>query len=310
MKNALLFIFIATLTPAFSQDKSIQEIKKEASRVVAKDLADTVKWRWKKGGLINLNLAQGSLKNWAAGGDDFSLSVNSFLNYFLLYKNGRHNWDNNIDFNFGFIQTTSLGSRKNDDRFDALSKYGYGLSDKWFLTGLFNFRTQFFDGYTYPNPGQQVFSSTFLSPAYVLLSAGMDYKPNANFSAFISPVTVRWIIVADEFLAAKGLYGVAPGKRAITEIGAFASLNYNKGLGKNVSYKAKLDLFSNYRHKPQNIDVFMTNFLSFKVNKYLSATYNLDLIYDDDVRLFGDDGKSAGTQVKSLVGIGFLMRFQ
>jgi len=53
----------------------------------------------------------------------------------------------------------------------------------------------------------------------------------------------------------------------------------------------------------------MTNSFSFKVNSYLSATCNLDLIYDDDVKLFGDDKSSPALQIKSLIGIGFLMRF-
>jgi hypothetical protein len=207
------------------------------------------------------------------------------------------------------VQTTSLGSRKNDDRLDVLSKYGYAVKPKWFLTGLFNFRTQFFDGYTYTE-GVEEFSSSFLSPAYVLLSAGMDYKPNQEFSAFVSPVTSRYVIVANKILSAKGLYGVTPGENGLYEIGAFASLNYTKAVVNNVSYKAKLDLFSNYLRNPKNVDLFMTNYLTFKVNKFLSASYNLDLIYDDDVRLFGDNGNSAGLQVKSLMGIGLLVRFK
>ncbi len=78
-------------------------------------------------------------------------------------------------------------------------------------------------------------------------------------------------------------------------------------MSNNVSYKGRLDLFSNYRHNPANVDVFFTNYFSFKINQYLAATYNLDLIYDDDLRIFGDQGKSASLQLKSLIGIGFRM---
>ena len=46
-----------------------------------------------------------------------------------------------------------------------------------------------------------------------------------------------------------------------------------------------------------------------KVNKWLSVTYNLDMIYDDDVRQFGDDGNSAGLQIRSLLGVGLTTRF-
>jgi hypothetical protein len=258
--------------------------------------------------LFNLNLSQSSLSNWAAGGDKFSLSLNSIFSAYAFYQKDKHSWDNTIDINFGYLRSTSLGSRKNDDRFDLLSKYGYAFSDKWNLSGLFNFRTQLANGYTYNDTGR-VFSSSFLSPAYILLSFGMDFKPNANFSVFISPVTARWVIVTDDTLSSKGQYGVVPGKNSRSEFGAFLSANFIRDLNKTVSYKGRLDLFSNYKHNPEKIDVFMSNLLSIKLSKVLSATWNVDFIYDDDVRLFGSDGKSPAWQIKSLVGLGLLVKF-
>ncbi len=305
---ALIFIFTVS-TGIKAQDITVKKLQTEINRNVKKDIADTIPWVWKRGGLVNVNLSQGSLSNWAAGGDKFSMSINSYVNYFLFFKEGKHNWDNSADFNFGFVQSTSLGSRKNDDRLDILSKYGYNYNGKMYLTGLFNFRTQFFDGYTYPNP-RGVFTSTLLSPAYVLTSVGLDYKPSQNLSAFISPLTSRWVIVANDFLSNKGSYGVDSGRHSMNEVGAFASINYRQLFPKNVSYKGRMDLFSNYADKPENIDIFMTNYFSFKINKYFSVNYNLDLIYDDDVRLFGEDGTSAALQLKSLMGIGFMMRFK
>jgi len=103
---------------------------------------------------------------------------------------------------------------------------------------------------------------------------------------------------------------VDSGKHSINEFGAFATVNYKKDFGKSITYKGRLDLFSNYRHKPENTDIFMTNYFSFKINKYFSATYNLDLIYDDDVKLFGKEGKSPALQLKSIIGIGFLMKLR
>jgi Protein of unknown function (DUF3078) len=252
-------------------------------------------------------LAQGSLSNWAAGGDNFTLSVNGNFNYFLFYQQKRQNWDNLLDVSLGYIQTTSLGGRKNDDRFDYLSKYGYKMDSvgKWFLSGLFNFRSQFFDGYTFSNNIAD-FTSTILAPAYIILSAGFDYKPDKKLSVFLSPLTSRWTIVANETLSNKGVYGVPKGIRSINQIGAFATVNYANTIAKNVSYRGRLDLFSNYQNKPQNIDFFMTNQFAFKINKYFSATYSLDMIYDDDVRLFGDQGNAPRLQTKSLIGIGFL----
>jgi hypothetical protein len=307
MKKPLLLVtLIFCFLGIQAQDITINRFRNETGRSIKKD-SDTSRWNWKRGGLFSFNLAQGSLSNWASGGDNFSLTVNGYFNYFFFFRKGRHSWDNNIDVNLGYVQSTSLGSRKNDDRFDYLSKYGYKMDTvgKWYLSALFNFRSQFFDGYTYSNNVGD-FSSSFLSPAYLILSVGFDYKPNPNLSVFMSPLTSRSTIVSNNSLAQKGVYGIPPGEHTLKEIGAFATVNYNNTIAKNITYKGRIDLFSNYQNQAQNVDLYMTNLFSFKINRYFSATYSLDMIYDDNIRLFGPDKTSPGLQLKSLIGIGFL----
>ena len=308
MKKILFLFFLLSFLPAAAQDQAVKTLLTESLRPIKKETPDTSRSRWKKGGLYNLAISQGSLSNWAAGGDDFSLSVNSLLSLFAFYKHERHSWDNTFDFNLGYVNTTSLGGRKNDDRFDLLSKYGYALNPHLNLSGLVNLRSQFFKGYIFPG-NVKTFSSNFLAPAYLLTSVGMDYKPSKSLSIYLSPITSRWVIVRDTALANKGLYGVEPGKKSALELGAFATVSFMKELNKYVTYKSRLDLFSNYRHNPRNVDLFMSNILNVKLSKVLSATWGVDLIYDDDVRLFGPNKRSAALQVKSLVGIGLLFRF-
>ncbi len=308
MKKALVFFLFLTPVVAFAQDETVKELKTASEKSIKKDPGDTTIATWKKGGIYGINVSQGSLSNWAAGGDNFSLSINSILSLYAFYKKERHSWDNTFDFNIGYVNTTSLGSRKNDDRIDLLSKYGYALNSKLNLAGLFNFRSQLFDGYTYPE-NVKTFASSFLSPAYVLVSPGIDYKPNANLSIFVSPITARWVIVKNDALSAIGAYGVDPGKHSLSELGAFASVNYLKEISPSVTYKGRLDLFSNYKRNPKNVDLFFTNVLNVKLSRILSLTYSLDLIYDDDVRLFGATGDKPGLQVKSLAGLGLLVKF-
>ncbi len=308
MRKIILLPLLLFSYCLFSQDATVKKLKESSERSIKKDPADTATKTWKKGGIYGINIAQGSLNNWAAGGDDFSLSINSILSMYAFYKKDRHSWDNTLDFNLGYVRTTSLGSRKNDDRIDLLSKYGYALTPKLNLAGLFNFRSQLFKGYTYPD-NVKTFASAFLAPGYILVSPGLDWKPVPEFSIFLSPATMRIIIVKDDTLSAKGLYGVDPGETVETELGAFMSLNYLKEFNKIVAYKGRLDLFSNYQENPQNIDLYFTNILSVKLSKVLSATWNVDMIYDDDVRLFGPTGKGARLQLKSLVGIGLLVKF-
>lgn len=312
MNQLLLMVVMLLGAQLFAQDKTVEQLKKDASRTVAKDPADTIQKVWKRGGLLSANLAQANLSNWAAGGDDFSLAVNAFIRGYAYYSKNRHNWDNVLDINLGYVRTTSLGGRKNDDRIDLLSRYGYALTPKTRLAGVFNFRSQFFNGFTYNKDslGRAVATRTsdFLSPAYILLGAGLEFVPRTGLSLFVSPLTSRWVVVKDKELSAKGGYGVEPGRTVNNEVGAFASINYTQPIGKAITYTSRLDLFSNYRLNPQNIDVFMVNLLAVKLSKALSLTYNLDVIYDDDVRLFGPAKKSAATQLKSLVGIGFLVK--
>ena len=309
MKISLLAVLFGCSITAFSQDKEVKNLRSESEKNIKKDPNDTIPKLWRAGGIFSLNVAQGSLSNWAAGGEDFSLALNSLVSLYAFYKKGRHSWDNTFDFNLGYVKTSSLGARKNDDRIDLLSKYGYGISPKVNLAGLFNFRSQIFKGYTYPE-GVPEYSSNFLSPGYLLFGIGLDWKPTKDLSIFVSPATARWVIVRDEFLSSKGLYGVTPGEKSTLEFGAFASINYLKAFGKVFTYKGRLDLFSNYRHNPQNVDLYMTNLLNAKLSKVLSVTWGLDFIYDDDVRLFGANKDAAALQVKSVVGIGLLLKFR
>jgi hypothetical protein len=308
MKGTLLFLFIIICLSSTAQDQTVKTLQEESGKSIKKDEADTIPRLWNKGGLFNFSVGQASLSNWAAGGDEFSLAINTLFNIYAFYKRDKRSWDNALDISYGYIKTTSLGSRKNDDRFDLLSKYGYALNPKLNLALLFNARSQFFRGYTYTD-NVRTFSSAFLSPGYFLLSLGLDFKPIKDLSIFISPITYRLVTVLDDTLSAKGMYGVDPGDNTLHEIGAFLSINYMKDFNKNLGYKGKLDLFSNYRKNPQNIDLFMTNVFTAKFGKIFSFNWSIDLIYDDDVRIFGPNKTSAALQLKSIAGLGMSVKF-
>ncbi len=308
MNKIFLVLLVLITVKVAAQDETIKAIQAESGKSIKKDATDTSAKRWKKGGLYSLNISQASLTNWAAGGDDFSLAVNSLLSLYAFYKKDKYTWDNTFDFNLGYVKTTSLGGRKNDDRFDLLSKYGYAIKPKLSLAGLVNLRSQFFEGYNFSG-GVKSFTSNFMAPGYFLVSLGLDYKPTKDLSIFFSPATARLVIVSDTALSNKGGYGVTPGKKSNLEIGAFATINYLKEISKNITFKGRLDLFSNYKRNPQNVDLFMSNVLNVKLAKILTATWGVDFIYDDDVKQFGTSKKSPALQIKSLVGIGLMVKF-
>lgn len=307
------FLLLATITFILAlkaQDGTVKDLKKDADKSISKDPKDTSTKTWKLGGLFNLNINQGSQSNWSAGGDKFSFSLNAYLNVFAFYKKNKSSWDNNLDLAYGIVNTTSLGSRKASDRIDLLSKYGYAIAPKWNVAALFNLRTQFAKGFAYSKTAAGADTSTLISdifsPAYVLLSVGIDYKPNDHFSLFFSPLTERWVIVTNDSITP--LFGVLPGKNSRNELGAFLSANYIAKLGKSFVYKTKLDLFSNYKQRPQNIDVYWTNVLTAKITKYINFSFNLDMIYDDDTKNV-NPAKGPAPQWLQLMGIGFAYNF-
>lgn len=312
MKTVLSLFCLSFLMTAniYAQDGTVKDLKKESEKAIKKDPNDTTQRTWKTGGIFNLNINQGSLSNWAAGGDKFSFSLNSYLNLYAFYKKNKHSWDNNLDLAYGIVNTTSLGSRKASDRIDFLSKYGYALSKKWNVGFLTNFRSQFANGYAYSKTAAGLDTSSLTSktlmPAYLLLSLGFDYKPVNDLSIFLSPVTGRFIFVSDDRLAP--LYGLDSGKNVKTEIGAFVSVNYMKKLGSKFTYKTKLDLFSNYRKDPQNIDVYWTNVVTASITKHINFSFNLDMIYDDDTQNV-NPAKGPAPQWLQLMGIGFAYNF-
>ncbi len=270
---------------------------------------------WHKSGVFSLNMAQASFTNWAAGGQN-SVALNGLINLAANLKNEKSAWDNALTIGYGKMlqKGNDLGWVKTDDRIDFQSKYGQKASEKWFYSGLMSFRTQMDNGYNYPDTENKI--SDLLAPAYLLFSLGMDYKPNPQFSVFLSPLTSKNTIVMDEALSAIGAFGVDPGKKFRPELGAYANIAYKKDeIVKNVNFLTKLDLFTNYLKNPQNIDISWEALLVMKVNEFISATVNTHLLYDDDILIKIDEGNEGEpvmgkrAQFKEVIGVGFTYKF-
>lgn len=276
--------------------------------------ADTTQG-WHKSGVFSLNMSQANFTNWAAGGQN-SLALNGLVNLGANYRMGKSAWDNALIIGYGKMvqKGNDLGWMKTDDRIDFQSKYGREATEKWFYSGLMSFKTQMDNGYNYPDTDNKI--SGLLSPAYLLFSLGMDYKPNPNFSVFLSPLTSKNTIVMDDVLSMAGAFGVEPGKNFRPELGAYANIAYKKDeIVKNVNFMTKLDLFTNYLKNPQNIDISWEALLVLKVNEFISATVNTLLLYDDDILIKIDEGSEGEpvlgkrAQFKEVIGVGFTYKF-
>jgi hypothetical protein len=277
-------------------------------RSAGSEAVDTTR-AWKITGSTSLNFSQVSLTNWSEGGNG-SVSGAFLFGINANNKKEKHYWDNAFNLEYGLTQNTFESARKSVDNVYLSSKYGYEIGNHWYLSSLFDFRTQMAKGFNYPNTRNYI--SKLMAPGYMNFALGFDYKPNDNLSLVISPLSTKLTFVRDDSLSAAGAFGVDKGKRFRAELGAYLKFLYTKkSLIKNVDFLTRLDLFSNYLKDPQNIDVNWNVKFDMKINKYLSAMIETTLKYDNDIKYIDSSGGKHGarTQLKQFLGIGLAYKF-
>jgi len=135
-----------------------------------------VEGAWDLNGVTGINLSQTTLVNWSAGGEN-SMAGNIYLNGSLKHKTGDWLWVNTLVLEYGLSKVESQGNRKTNDNIDFSTQLGYSISDKWFFTGMGSFKTQFYNGYNYPDKDNYI--SKFMAPAYSNLSLGVEFRPKS-----------------------------------------------------------------------------------------------------------------------------------
>ncbi len=290
---------------------------------------------WHKGGFININFSQVSLSNWAPGGES-SISVIGLANVYMNYLTTRTTWENTLNLGYGLTKSGEDPVHKFEDKIDFVSKYSHVIKGKLSYAGLVSFQSQFQPGYKYYPNDSNVLLSRFFSPAVVLVSVGLEWKPADYFSLYFSPATGKFTFVNDQNLADQGAFGVEPavfdpvtgavikeGENTRVEFGAFVSAKFKKEIMHNVSLESKLDLFDNYTDKDadnkKNVDVNWTVLVTMKINKFLVASLGTELVYDHNtpVPLYSkdangqkfQDGTGPRTQFKEVLAVGFSYKF-
>ncbi len=270
---------------------------------------DTTK-AWDLGSFSSLTVNQTLLKHWVAGGQN-SLAINAFSRLHATYSKNNLKWQNTLDLAYGMLKQQDLPMRKTDDKIEFNSQLGLKAFDSFYYTLLFNFKTQFTVGYKYTETDSTKISN-FMAPGYMVFSAGMNYKPNKHFGLYASFVSGKVTIVNDPDLSAIGAYGVDSGKTVRYELGAYAKINFNKEILKNVTLITNINLFSNYLKNPQNIDVNADVFVAYKATKYLTFNVKTNFIYDDDIKILIDEqtGKTGPRlQTMEIFGLGLTFKF-
>lgn len=297
----LLFIILLLCANAIYSQVTVNELKKLGTK--KKITLDSN--GWKRRGIYSLNINQSSQTGSGNGSDNFLLGINSLLNKTVHHKKGKYTFDGYIDFELGLVYTSSYKKfRKTIDRFDLTVDLEHSIGKNTHFTYgiLGNVNTQLFSTHNFLSDYHEKISN-FLSPGRALLSVGIDYKnekEKSELSIFATPATIRWITKIDQDFYPNRKFGVDSFHRVYTEIGALISVHYKKYFSKKAAYVSRLDLFSNYKRNPQNIDLIFTNLFSLDISKNFSFTFILDLFYDDDA--------ANNLRVQQVSGIGLKLK--
>ncbi|NMC37776.1 MAG: DUF3078 domain-containing protein [Bacteroidales bacterium] len=295
-----------------SQDKStLQDIRK----IVTK----TNFWKHRTEAILALN--QGLLSNWVKGGES-NITTAFDVTWYADYLNKPYlvSANNFVRLKYGLIASTNNGVRTNLDLFETNSKLNHKAFGKFDFSATALFKTQITKGYDYPNDSIPV--SKFINPATLTLGLGLDYKPNKLTSINVSPLSYKATFVPDTVMIDQTKYGVAEDRKSKHEPGASVLISHEFKPIKTITVKNRLQLFTNYIHNPQNIDVDWEMILVASLNWFTDIRLNTHLIFDDDTKtllytrdrdpVFGPDGlqkKTARIQFKELLGLSLVFRF-
>lgn len=289
-------------------------------------VVDTILWKQKN--KIGVDLNEVTFVNWNAGGAN-SISALLAINSSLRYKKNNLIWFNEIRTRYGVNKQESQKLRKTEDELELISTIGFRKDTitNWYYSGRFNFKTQYSNGYNYPDRDNSI--SRFMAPGYLFVGGGVEYGKNIEkLSFYMSPLTFKSTFVLDNELADKGSFGVDPatydalgnkikdGETIRTEMGILVTNSYETEVLENIYIKNRISLYTDYLNSFGNIDLDWEIMFDFKVNDFVKATLGSHLRYDNDIKIVEETEvedeyveRGATVQWKQLLGIGVVVDF-
>ncbi|MCA0958484.1 DUF3078 domain-containing protein [Allomuricauda sp. XS_ASV26] len=272
---------------------------------------------WKKVNKFGLNISEVAFVNWNAGGDN-SVSALASADFARNYKFRYLDWNNEVQLRYGINAQEGRKLRKTDDqiRLSTTLSFRKDTITNWYYSVKANMRTQFSNGYKYPNRENPI--SRFMSPGYLFVGVGTSYiPPQDKFNLYISPATMKSTFVLDEALSNQGAFGVEEGEHIFLELGFLITNTWETQIAENVLMNHRLNLYTDYVRSFGNIDVDWELNFNLKVNQYLNANIGTHLIFDDDIKFdeqIAEDGTTIDPgipriQFKQLLGVGLLYSF-
>jgi hypothetical protein len=305
----------------------VKEIDKSKLLNVNKIIVKPLYWKYRSETSFALN--QASLTNWVKGGES-SISIALDMTGYADYNNKalKITSNNFARLKYGLIASGENGVRKNLDLLETNSKLNHKAFGKFDFSAILLFKTQVSKGFNYTKVkvnglerDTAILVSRIMNPAIITVGIGLDYKPNKNTSINFSPFSYKGTFVHDTARIDQTKYGIAADRRSKNEPGASFMITNEYKPYKTVTVINRLQLFTNYINKPQNIDVDWEMILTANLNWFTDVRFNTHLIFDDDTKtavldkdknpvlVGGIPKKTARVQFKEVLGFSFIFRF-
>ncbi len=263
MRTILTFCLLALFTIISFAQEATEEKK------------DTL---WTPRGVVGINLSQVAFDNWSQGGQN-SLSFTFFSLLGLDYIGDPWKWRNGLKFAYGRTKIGDEEYRTNDNEifFESTLIYhvGWAVSPYAGLTA----RTAVTKGFNYDSiPSFQIVD--FMDPFYLTEAIGLVYDQIPNFSTRLG------IGMKQTFTNQFNQYSDDPEtlneiEKFKNETGLESVTEYKWEFMENMAYLTSLRLFGTFDDL-SIWDVRWDNLIVAKVNDYISVSFNVLLIYDED----------------------------
>ncbi len=242
--------------------------------------------------LLEISLAgsESAYSNWSAGGvNNIAATGKIFTDHTFYSKNFNYRIRSTI--RLGQNRLEGEGFRKSDDLIRITNKLKYFLyEEKLSAYAEVIFRTQMLRGFEEDN---KTVISAFMAPGFLTESVGLSYDPNEAFE-FQAGLALRQTFVRIDSL--DQLYGFGEDRDVRAEGGLQIIIEVKKELFKNFEYIAEVETFSNLLISLKSTDVIFNNEFRGKINSFMEAVVDFDLIYDDDF--------SRQVQTRRIIGLG------